>query len=138
MIARTDGPKRSSNPACPLTLIDLARQWYVKSAYIIVSIATPVNRKAEMKAGRSPKFNMPMARAPNMTVKFSHDKKVRSLAKKTLGSTRVGKAIRLPRVVDQNMLIHVMAGARRSLGIGELGLPGAVCRRGWLDMPGNW
>ena len=37
-----------------------------------------------------------MARAPRMTVKFSHDKKVRSLAKKTLGSTRVGRAIRLP------------------------------------------
>ena len=31
-----------------------------------------------------------------MTVKFSHDRKVRSLAKKTLGSTRVGRAIRLP------------------------------------------
>lgn len=49
-----------------------------------------------MKAGLSPKFSMPIARAPRMTVKFSHDKKVRSLAKKTLGSTRVGSAIRLP------------------------------------------
>jgi hypothetical protein len=62
----------------------------------MVAIATSVNRKEEMKAGLSPKFNMPMARAPRMTVKFSHDRKVRSLAKKTLGSTRVGRAIRLP------------------------------------------
>lgn len=58
---------------------------------------TTVNRKAEMKAGRSPKFSMPMARAPRITVKFSHERKVRSLAKKTLGSTRVGSAIRLPK-----------------------------------------
>jgi hypothetical protein len=49
-----------------------------------------------MKAGLSPKFSMPIARAPRMTVKFSHDRKVRSLAKNTLGSTRVGSAIRLP------------------------------------------
>lgn len=34
-----------------------------------------------------------------MTVKLSHDRKVRSLAKKTLGSTRVGSAMRLPGVV---------------------------------------
>ena len=59
-------------------------------------MATTVKRKAEMKAGLSPKFSIPIARAPRMTVKFSHDKKVRSLAKKTLGSTRVGSAIRLP------------------------------------------
>lgn len=31
-----------------------------------------------------------------MTVKFSQERKVRSLAKKTLGSTRVGRAMRLP------------------------------------------
>jgi hypothetical protein len=49
-----------------------------------------------MKAGRSPKFNMPIARAPSMTVKFSHERNVLSLAKNTLGSTRVGRAIRLP------------------------------------------
>ena len=29
-----------------------------------------------------------------MTVKFSQERKVRSLAKKTLGSTRVGRAMR--------------------------------------------
>jgi hypothetical protein len=75
--------------------MDFARQWYVISAYIIVSMATPVKRNAEMKAGRSPKFSMPMASAPRITVKLSHERKVRSLAKKTLGSTRVGRAIRL-------------------------------------------
>jgi len=57
-----------------------------------------VKRKAEMKAGRSPKFSMPIARAPRMTVKFSQERKVRSLAKNTLGSTRVGRAMRLPRM----------------------------------------
>ena len=62
----------------------------------MVAIATPVKRNEEMKAGRSPKLSMPMARAPRMTVKLSHDRNVRSLAKKTLGSTRVGRAIRLP------------------------------------------
>lgn len=36
-----------------------------------------------------------MERPPRMTVKFSQERKVRSLAKKTLGSTRVGRAMRL-------------------------------------------
>lgn len=49
-----------------------------------------------MNATRSPKLSIPIARAPRMTVKLSHDKKVRSFAKKTLGSTRVGRAMRLP------------------------------------------
>jgi len=44
----------------------------------------------------SPKLSRPTARPPRMMVKLSHDRKVRSLAKKTLGSTRVGRAIRLP------------------------------------------
>lgn len=62
----------------------------------MVNMATPVKRKALMKAGRSPKLSMPMARAPRRTVKLSQERKVRSLAKKTFGSTRVGRAIRLP------------------------------------------
>lgn len=95
-MAKKVGPNRSSKPACPLIRIDLALQWYVVKAYIMVSMATPVKRKAEMKATRSPKLSMPMARALRMTVKLSHDRKVRSLAKKTLGSTRVGRAMRLP------------------------------------------
>ena len=44
----------------------------------------------------SPKLSSPTARPPRRTVKLSHDRKVRSLAKKTLGSTRVGNAIRFP------------------------------------------
>lgn len=90
------GPSLSSKPAWPLFRIDLARQWNVPNAYIMVSTAASVKRKAEMKAGLSPKFSMPMARAPMTTAKLSHDRKVRSFAKKTLGSTRVGRAIRLP------------------------------------------
>ena len=62
----------------------------------MVAMATPVKRKDEMKAGRSPKLSMPIASAPRITVKLSHERKVRSLAKKTLGSTRVGSAMRLP------------------------------------------
>lgn len=106
-MARRVGPTLSSKPPWPLLRIDLARQWYVASAYIMVAMATKVNKKDEMKAGRSPKFSMPMARAPRTTVKLSHDRNVRSLAKKTFGSTRVGRAMRLP---------------------------GAVCRSGWLDI----
>lgn len=41
----------------------------------------------------SPKFSNPTDNPPSMMVKFSHDKNVLSLAKKTLGSTLVGKAI---------------------------------------------
>jgi hypothetical protein len=91
-------------------------------------MATPVKRKDEMKAGRSPKLSMPMARAPSTTVKLSQDRKGRSLAKKTLGSTRVGSAIRLP----------VWEGwVSREVGyeLDDCGdEPGAVWRRGWLDM----
>jgi hypothetical protein len=43
-------------------------------------------------------LSRPTARPPRMTVKLSHERKVRSLAKKTLGSTRVGRAMRLPGV----------------------------------------
>lgn len=42
----------------------------------------------------SPKFNKPTARPPRTTVKCNHDKKVRSFAKETLGSTRTGRAMR--------------------------------------------
>lgn len=37
-----------------------------------------------------------MAKPPRITVKLRYDKKVRSFAKKTFGSTRVGIAIRFP------------------------------------------
>jgi hypothetical protein len=57
-----------------------------------------VNRPAEIRPMRSPKLRRPTARPPRMTVKLSHERKVRSFAKKTLGSTRVGRAMRLPAV----------------------------------------
>lgn len=53
---------------------------------------------AEILPTLSPKFNNPAANALSVTVKFNQLKKVRSLAKKTLGSTLVGRAIRLPAV----------------------------------------
>jgi hypothetical protein len=62
----------------------------------MAAIATRVKRPAEMRPTESPKLSRPTARPPRMTVKLSHDRKVRSLAKKTLGSTRVGMAIFLP------------------------------------------
>jgi hypothetical protein len=87
---------------------------------------TAVNRKAEMKAGRSPKFNMPIARAPRMTVKFNHERNVRSLAKKTLGSTRVGRAMRLPELMVQLDWFNKGGTLRRrnylALSGGEVGL----------------
>lgn len=59
-------------------------------------MATKVNRPALIWPTRSPKLRSPIASPPRMTVKFSQERKVRSLAKKTLGSTRVGRAMRLP------------------------------------------
>jgi hypothetical protein len=43
-------------------------------------------------------------------VKFSHDRKVRSFAKKTLGSTRVGSAIRLPVIAMLAWTLHALSG----------------------------
>jgi hypothetical protein len=60
-------------------------------------------------------------------VKFSHDRKVRSLAKKTLGSTRVGRAIRLPVVYGVSCLAAVSVCP-------SVVLPGAVWSSGWLDI----
>ena len=90
------GPSRSSKPPCPLCRMLLALQWNVNSAYTMAAIATNVNRPAEIWPTLSPKLRSPTARPPRITVKLSHERKVRSLAKKTLGSTRVGRAIRLP------------------------------------------
>lgn len=74
-----------------------------------------------------------------MTVKFSQERKVRSLAKKTLGSTRVGRAMRLPVIMNvRTGTFHVGVLAAFRLCMGELklvsDLPGAVWRSGWLDM----
>lgn len=68
----------------------------MNSAYAIVAIATIVNRTADVRPTLSPKLSNPTARPPSSTVKLSHDRKVRSFAKKTLGSTRVGRAMRFP------------------------------------------
>ena len=45
-----------------------------------------------------------------MTVKFSHERKVRSFAKKTLGSTLVGSAIRLPGIDLLASGFHALIG----------------------------
>lgn len=78
--------------------------------------ATKVNRNEHIRPTLSPKLRRPIARPQRTTlggnqflflselmgdvgvthVKFNHERKVRSFAKKTLGSTRVGSAIRLP------------------------------------------
>lgn len=59
-------------------------------------MATSVNNPADMRPTLSPKLRRPMAKPPRITVKLRYDKKVRSFAKKTFGSTRVGIAIRFP------------------------------------------
>jgi len=65
----------------------------------MTTMATNVKTPAEIRPTRSPKFKRPMAKDPKRTVKLSQERKVRSLAKKTLGSTRTGRAIRFPGVV---------------------------------------
>ena len=74
----------------------------------MAAMATNVKRPALIWPTRSPKLRRPTARPPRMTVKLSHERKVRSLAKKTLGSTRVGRAMRLPACcsVSQLTLAH--------------------------------
>lgn len=94
--ASTVGPKRSSKPDWRRSRIARARQWKVPTAYSIAAIATTVNSAALVCPTRSPKLSSPTASPPRMTEKLSHDRNVRSLAKKTLGSTRVGSAMRLP------------------------------------------
>lgn len=66
----------------------------------MVPIAINVNNDAEILPTLSPKFNKPIANEPKMTVKFNHDKKVLSFAKKTFGSTLVGNAILLPGAIS--------------------------------------
>lgn len=69
-----------------------------------------MKRDAEILPTLSPKLSKPIARDPRITVKFNHDKKVLSLAKKTLGSTLVGKAILFPGAVSKLkcMLVQVL------------------------------
>ncbi|KAH3667591.1 hypothetical protein OGATHE_003114 [Ogataea polymorpha] len=67
---------------------------------IMVPIAINVNKEAEILPTLSPKLRRPIASDPRTTVKFSHERNVLSLAKNTLGSTLVGRAIRLPGALD--------------------------------------
>jgi hypothetical protein len=62
----------------------------------MAAMAIRVKMPALIWPTRSPKLSRPTARPPRMTVKLSQLRKVRSLAKKTFGSTRVGSAMRLP------------------------------------------
>ena len=63
-------------------------------------IATTVNRAEAIREVRScPKFRSPIERPDRIIVKFSQERKVRSLAKNTLGSMRVGREIRFVVVV---------------------------------------
>ena len=61
----------------------------------MVNMAMKVNKPADTRPMESPKLSNPTPSEPRMTVKLSHERKVLSLAKNTLGSTRAGKAIRL-------------------------------------------
>lgn len=54
-----------------------------------------------------------MARPPRMTAKLSQERKVRSLAKKTLGSTRTGREMRLP-VNEKKGVSGSIVGVRMS------------------------
>ncbi len=70
-----------------------------------------------------------------MTVKLSQERKVRSLAKKTLGSTRMGRAIRLGGVgrrgwVDMMMEVGEGRGEAGEEG-GEIAACGIVAEASW-------
>lgn len=58
------------------------------------SLIAGIFETVELEFTLSPKFSKPTARPPRTTVKWSHERKVRSLAKETLGSTRTGRAMR--------------------------------------------
>lgn len=96
--------------------MDFALQWKVKRAYTIAAIATSVNRPAEMRPTLSPKLSRPTAKPPRITVKLSHERNVRSFAKKTLGSTRVGSAMRLP---SHSVSITLHCSYTNGLGAGS-------------------
>lgn len=85
----------------------------------------------------SPKFSKPTASPPRTTVKWSHDKNVRSLAKETLGSIFTGSAMRLAAVrcnkgcVD---MIEWMEWGGRSFRLGKQFCP----RVGGEPRPKAW
>ena len=83
----------------------------------MAAMATSVKRAAEMRPTESPKLSRPTARPPRMTVKLSQERNVRSLAKKTFGSTRVGRAIRLP--TNYSVRIRGIMGDYKSLHTGS-------------------
>lgn len=96
-------------------------------AYSIAANAKSVNRPALIWPTRSPKLRRPRARPPTMTVKLSQDRKVRSLAKKTSGLTRMGRAMRLPMCcLCQQEIVWWGQSCEKA--------PGAVWSRGWLDI----
>lgn len=68
-------------------------------------MAMKVNKPALILPIWSPKFNNPTPKEPKMTVKLSHERNVRSLAKKTFGSTLAGRAILL--LVEDMLMIKV-------------------------------
>ena len=97
----------------------------------------------EVKNTLSPKFSKPTARPPRTTVKCSHDKNVRSLAKETLGSTLTGRAIRFAAVLWRRGWVDMMAeddGSRRKKGRVE-GVSVPRCKESqteWKADPGHW
>jgi hypothetical protein len=60
----------------------------------------------------SPKFNKPTASPPRTTVKCNHERNVRSLAKETFGSTRMGRAIRFDAVLCNNGWVDIVVKAK--------------------------
>ncbi len=106
-----------------------ALQWYVTKAYIIVPIAKVVKSVADIRPTLSPKFRRPTPSPPRITVKFNHERKVRSLAKKTFGSTLVGSAILLPKEKNYMLLVY----SSKIIG-SRVSIPGVVCSNGAEDI----
>jgi len=95
----------------------------------ITAIATKVNTAAEILPVLSVlKFNSPIASPPRTTVKLSHERNVRSLAKKT---TSAGDPI-IDLVCSRYLLVRLGPGGqfvslgRLEIGIEEMMIPGCV------------
>lgn len=86
----------------------------------MTAIATTENIAALILPTLSPKLSRPTASPPRTTVKWSHDRKVRSLANDTFGSTLMGSAMRLDAVRWRRGWVDILSGCRHVATVGSI------------------
>lgn len=89
----TVGPSLSSYLTALRFLIIAALHKNIPIPYATTAMATKVNPKAALIAISSPKLRRPAAMAPSTMPASYHERRVRSFAKYTFGSTRTGTAM---------------------------------------------